>query len=62
MGGAIQLRVRELKLLPKALKNAQSFLKNARQTIDSWKSTKPWLNETEVEDLKSQASGTLLAC
>ena len=53
-GSAISLRVQELKLLPKAQANAESFLKNTQQTVNSWASTKPWLNETEVEKLKTE--------
>lgn len=53
-GDAFDLRVREGKALPKALKNAQGFFKNTRQALGSWAVTKPWLNQTEVQDLDKQ--------
>ena len=53
-GNEFELRVRERKALPKALKNAQGFFKNTRQALGSWPVTKPWLNKTDIEDLDKQ--------
>ena len=55
-GNAFELRVKERKTLPKALKNAQGFFKNTRQALGSWAVTKPWLNQTEVQDLDKQVT------
>ena len=53
-GDAFELRAKELKALPKATKNAQDFLKVARQAVGGWATTKPWLNATEVDTLKQE--------
>ena len=59
-GDAFELRAKELKALPKVTKNAQDFVKVARQAVGGWATTKPWLNATEVESLKQEVRPLLV--
>lgn len=56
IGDPISLREKEQHALPRAVQAAQDFVKISHQAIGGWASTKPWLNTTEVDQLRAEVS------
>ena len=56
-GDAIEERAREALIRPRAVQSATDFIELALKSINAWGEMKPWLNQTEVQELKEAVKG-----
>eukprot|EP00271_Cylindrocystis_brebissonii_P021565 TRINITY_DN778_c0_g2_i1.p1 TRINITY_DN778_c0_g2~~TRINITY_DN778_c0_g2_i1.p1 ORF type:complete len:938 (+),score=231.05 TRINITY_DN778_c0_g2_i1:208-3021(+) len=53
-GAKMELRLTEITARPAAIEEASSFSETARETVEGWEKSKPWINETDRAEVISQ--------